>query len=284
MSGPRDNHYVPQFLLSRWCDRRGKLTVYARRQGRVVTSELSPRSTAFEPDLYSYEGVSAENRHAIEANFMTPHIDTPAASIVQKIVDGGLTGLTTDERSHFTRFVLSLRARHPDAVAMARTEGGLQLTASLARDPEEYLAARAPSSPPTFPEWTEKHAPGLIENFGMSVLTGVITDDKTGERVFRMPWWTYDVRDASTDLLISDRPCLLEGNALEGECVIVFPLSPTVVFFISNDERRTRALRATGPTPLVETINRASIGYAARRVYGTGKHHLPLFEKYLRNS
>jgi hypothetical protein len=148
---PPDDHYVPQFLLSRWCDRRGKLTVYARRQGRVVTSELSPRSTAFEQGLYSYEGVAVENRDVIETHFMTPHIDTPAASIVQKIVDGGLTGLTTDERSDFTRFVLSLRARHPDAVAMARTEGSRQLTAGLARDPEDYLAVRAPSSPPTLP-------------------------------------------------------------------------------------------------------------------------------------
>jgi hypothetical protein len=217
MTRPRDNHYVPQFLLSRWCDHRGKLTAYARHQGRVVTSELSPRGTAFEPELYSYEGVGAENRHALETNFMTPHIDTPAASIVQKIVNGGLPTLTTDERSDFTRFVLSLRARHPDAVAMARSEGRRNLIASLARDPEEYIAARSPSSPSALLEWTEQHAPGLIVNFGMTVLTGVITDDKTGERIFRMPWWTYDVRDARTDLLISDRPCLLEGNALEGK-------------------------------------------------------------------
>jgi hypothetical protein len=247
-----------------------------------VTSELNPRSTAFEPDLYSYEGILGEQRHEIETNFMTPHIDTPAALIMQKIADGRFTELTTEERSDFTRFVISLRARHPDAVDLALSESKRQLTTALARDPEEYLAARDPGSPSTLIEWTEKHAPALFRNVGVSIVPGVIADDKTGERIFRMPWWVHDTRAAGTDLLISDRPCLLEGNAMEGHFLIALPLSPTMLFFVCNDPQRTRVLRAMNETRLVKAINRASVGYAARSVYGTGRQHLALVEKWLR--
>src|SRR5271166_2334677 len=37
------------------------------------------------------------------------------------------------------------------------------------------------------------------------------------------------------------------------------------------------------PTNLVKAVNRVSVLYAAERVYGTGKHHLPLVEKVLRS-
>jgi hypothetical protein len=158
VSQPRDHHYVPQFLLSRWCKPNGKLTVYTRAQGRIVVSELHPRSTAFERDLYSFQNVPAAKQHAIETEFMSRRIDDPAAPIVHKLVDGNLASLTTDERSDFSRFVLSLRVRHPDAVALAKAEGERTLRAELARDPDEYLSARAPASPPTFVEWVEQNA------------------------------------------------------------------------------------------------------------------------------
>jgi Protein of unknown function (DUF4238) len=278
----RDNHYVPQFLLARWCDAHGKLTVYARRGGRIATSRLAPRGTAFEPNLYAYDDPIEERQYAIEINFMTPRIDTPAAAVCHKIVDGGLAGLTKEERSDFTRFVLSLRARHPDAIAMIRTEGSCNLAAELARHPGEYLAPGASRPPRTLLDLAEIVSPGLVKNFGMSVFTGVITDNKIGARLFNMPWWVYDTSEASADLLISDRPCILEGNAIEGACVIVLPLSPRMLFFICNDERRITFLTSLNPTQMVDIANRATIMSASDRVYGTGRHHLPMVDQYLR--
>jgi hypothetical protein len=275
----RNNHYVPQFLLERWCNAAGKLTVYTRRHGRVVISELSPRGTAFETNLYTYHDVSADRRHAIENEFMTAKIDTPAAPIVEKILRG--TPLTSDERSDFTRFMMALRNRHPDAVAMAREKGAEALMAALARNPEEYMAIRDESSPESLTEWVSAKVPSLIRNFGTSVVPAMIAHEPTGRRLFEMPWWTHDVRNANTDLLISDRPCILEGNALNGGCVIVLPLSPTALFFISNRPQQTHFLQTMPATKLVRMVNKASVWYAANRVYSTGKHHLALVEKYL---
>ena len=118
MNDSQDHHYTPQFLLRGWCNKNGRLTVYSRRQGRVVTSDLNPRSTGFETNLYRYNQGPLEKRHTIETDFMTPHIDTPAASIVKKILNREWHKLTRDERSRFAYFILSLLARHPDAVAL----------------------------------------------------------------------------------------------------------------------------------------------------------------------
>ena len=277
MTDNQDHHYVPQFLLRGWCNKNGKVTVYSRRRGRVVTSQLNPRSTAFEPNLYALEQVPPEKRHAIENELMS-RIDACAALIAQKIFDGDFAKLTVEERSDFTRFLLSLRARHPDAVDLARAKGLEGVTAALARDPEEYLAVKGQAAAPTLTEWTRQNVPPLIPNFGISLVPGVITDDRTGQRVFNMPWWTHDVRCANTDLLLSDRPCLLEGDALAGECVIVLPLSPTILFFACNRDRQTEVLRSMPVTSLVKAVNRVSVTYAANRVYGTGAHHLPLVE------
>jgi hypothetical protein len=90
VSHPRDHHFVPQFLLSRWCKPNGKLTVYTRVRGRVLVSELHPRSTAFERDLYAYQKVPLAKQQAIETEFMSRRIDGPAAPIVEKLAAGDL--------------------------------------------------------------------------------------------------------------------------------------------------------------------------------------------------
>src|SRR5271166_3448099 len=54
-----------------------------------------------------------------------------------------------------------------------------------------------------------------------------------------------------------------------------------MLFFACNDPQRMRVLRTMNETQLVKAINRASVGYAARRGYATGRQHLALVEKWL---
>src|SRR5260370_32712266 len=173
----QDHHYVRQFLLRGWCGKNGKRTVYSRRKGCMVISHLSHLSTGFEPNLYTFEQVPPAKRNVIEQDFMS-RIDAAAALIVQKILLGGFQNLTVEERSDFTRFLLSLRARHPDAIALAKVQGREDLTAALDRDPEEYVAAKGPSSAATLTEWTLQNAPSLIPKFGGSLLPRVIAPER----------------------------------------------------------------------------------------------------------
>ena len=277
----RDNHYIPQFLLSGWCNTSDCLTVYSRPNKHVVTSQRNPKSTAFETNLYSYENVPPERQHVIETEFFTPHIDTPAASILKKILEGGFADITTDERSDFSRFVLSLRARNPGAIELARTKGMQEISSQLGRDNHEYEAVKSATSPDTLIEYVRLNLPALIPNFGISIVPKVITNPEVGERIFHMPWFLHSFNDTSLDLLLSDRPCILKGNALEGMCIIALPLSPRHLLFISNNEVEMQHLRSMSPSKVVKLVNKESVIHAVSRIYGTGQQHLGFVEKYL---
>jgi hypothetical protein len=169
MNEPRDHHFVPCFYLEGWCNSDGKLTVYSRPRGRVVTKELTPKYTGFERDLYSYTGLPSPQAQSLETRFMA-RIDDAAAPVLKKLLNGGLPKLTGPERSDFTRFVMSLRARHPDAVARSKEEGEQTLTNELDRDPQEYLAVKGNHPAATLRDFLEQGAPHHVPNFGLSLL------------------------------------------------------------------------------------------------------------------
>ncbi|MGO9772633.1 MAG: DUF4238 domain-containing protein [Roseiarcus sp.] len=281
MTGDQDHHYVPIFFQKAWCDARGKLMVYSRKNGRVVASPLAPLSTGYEPNLYSLDKTLPKYKHYIETQFMTPKIDTPAATVVKKIREGSFESLTSADRSDFARFLLSLRARHPDAVELAKNKGRDELLKHLARDPEEYTAVKGDAAATTLVEWTQQKLPQLVENFGLWNLPALIVNDTIAKRVWAMPWGIRDVRGATVDLLLSDRPCLIQGSAVEGECLIILPVSPSLLFFACNQSKIIVQMRTAEPTPLVKRVNKISVSSAAARVFGTGNQHLALVEKCL---
>ena len=85
MSSPVNHHFVPIFYLDRWTGSDGKVVVYVRKGGRVVNSRLSPRSTGFEPELYSLAGVDGLKRQAIETEFFSKQIDNRAALVLMEL-------------------------------------------------------------------------------------------------------------------------------------------------------------------------------------------------------
>jgi hypothetical protein len=65
---------------------------------------------------------------------------------MKKILNREFYKLTPDERSDFAYFILSLLARHPDAVALVKAKGLEAIISALARDPDEYEAVKGSPS------------------------------------------------------------------------------------------------------------------------------------------
>jgi hypothetical protein len=127
-----------------------------RKGGRVVNSRLSPRSTGFEPELYSLAGVDGLKRQAIETEFFSKQIDNRAALVLMELVDQRVGYLSDADRVIFSHFLMSLRARHPGAVEKARRDGAVELRRHLDLNPEEYERIRTANDPATLAEAAER--------------------------------------------------------------------------------------------------------------------------------
>jgi len=73
------HHYVPQFLLRRWCDETGRLQSFSVRDGRVLSSARAPEYTGYESALYAVvaNALGIDDDH-IEKRFFSP-LDNSAA-------------------------------------------------------------------------------------------------------------------------------------------------------------------------------------------------------------
>src|SRR5580658_106319 len=134
MSPARIHQYVPIFYLKGWRSARdSKLARYSRIRGEIRVDRCSARATGFEPDLYQLTHVAEGERDAIE-RWLAQEVDTPASEALRVQLRGGQ--LMPDQHVAWVRFVMSMRARSPDAITMIRQTGDrnvreAQLRASL---------------------------------------------------------------------------------------------------------------------------------------------------------
>jgi hypothetical protein len=281
MSSPVNHHFVPIFYLDRWTGSDGKVVVYVRKGGRVVNSRLSPRSTGFEPELYSLAGVDGLKRQAIETEFFSKQIDNRAALVLMELVDQRVGYLSDADRVIFSHFLISLRARHPGAVEKARRDGAVELRRHLDLNPEEYERIRTANDPATLAEVAERFLPVRTANFGLNVLQSVIAHPEVGERLFRARWsvinFTFD--HEARPLLTSDRPCLLEGNLISGAFAVYLPISPTKLFLACDSEATEARLRQLTAEVFLDRVNRTVVTTASNFVYGLDDQHLSLVEQ-----
>jgi hypothetical protein len=117
MSIPRNHHYVPVFYLKQWTGADRRLCEYKSLRGRILTRRTFPAGTGYEKDLYRVEGLPDALAQAVESKFMHM-VDTDAKHALEKIVSGDNTPWDARMRSAWTRFILSLRFRNPEAVQM----------------------------------------------------------------------------------------------------------------------------------------------------------------------
>lgn len=281
MNSPHRHHYLPQFLLRNWSGSDGKLTAFGRVNGEISISRLNPRSTGFEPDLYTFRGVPAGKDVAIETKFMASVIDGRAAPVLRRILCGNVGALNPVERLSFCRFLLSLGARHPDAVATAKATAAQQLRETLT-DALDSLSTDVPTcNRLTEFEWIERNAPDFPANLGLSYIPSIIFDRRLCARVCGAHWRVYDFISSSTDLVLSDRPLLRWGSLAEGPFLIVLPVSPRMLFLSFNDIRRLKPFWRESHNRIVKEINKISALSAKSRIFASGAHHRPLAEKYL---
>jgi hypothetical protein len=183
-------HYVPQFLQKAWAGSNGKVTTFQLDLPHIPSSELAPEYTGYENDPWSLtkDEILGMKKDAVEKRVFG-RIDSDASKVHQLLLNRGLTKLTTGERSEWTRFLMSLKLREPAQVELLKLEASETLRHSLRDNPEEFQALAKDSDNPTLEDWTEAKFPGLISNFGINLIAGLVDDEKAANLFFQMKWW-----------------------------------------------------------------------------------------------
>lgn len=202
METPHKHHYSPAFYLKEWTGADSRLCEYSRLicacpkvNGRIRTRCTFPDGTGYEIDLYRVEGLPETEAHSVETVFMGM-VDTDAKRALDKIISGDTTPWDSKMRSAWTRFILSLVFRNPEAVHLIETvmsEIWKTATADLQVD---YEKLRQPTDPLTLEEFVvpSRAAPGKA---ALLMLQQIIDNDRLGPTIFDMHWVSVSVAEFS---------------------------------------------------------------------------------------
>ncbi|MCH2249580.1 MAG: DUF4238 domain-containing protein [Cognatishimia sp.] len=108
MSKVKRQHYVPQFLLNKFADEQGKLSVYLR--GKGLSRQARPDGMAFQRYYNAAKNDAGEiDTQTIEKELS--QIEGAGSAVVQSLLDGAT--ISSEARDHFSIFLTSQDFRSP---------------------------------------------------------------------------------------------------------------------------------------------------------------------------
>lgn len=273
MSVPIKHHYSPVFYLTRWTGEDGRLCQYSRPHERVVANRRYPSQTGFRERLYEMPDQPPEIAQQVESRFMQP-LDTLAAETLGAL-EAGDPVMTRDPRlrSAWSRFILSMMLRGPEAMAALKRGVETQWQKSSPALETRYASMRRPDDPPTLPEYLERLGKNL-DSWAMSLAPRLIDHHMIGEVLNNMRWIIRRITSEAGELLTSDRPVLSSWTLTEQNAFLFLPIGPRAMFVAVNDIETQRIVEARDPAEQVRSWNQFAVGRAIRYVYGRNDAHL----------
>jgi uncharacterized protein DUF4238 len=265
MTAPRDHHFIPAFYLKQWAGLDGKLIEYARKGGKLIAKPVGPRATGFERDLYAFPELPADKAQFMEQVFFA-YADQKASDALDNHLGLASVQWTGELISGWSRFVLGVHLRHPDAMPELRAAAQSIWEASGQDNQARYEAIRQPGDPATFDELLAQRDPLTAVKMHVNLIVKALDNDVVGTHLNQMKLATIDLSASSTRLLTSDRPVEI-FNLKEPKGLLSIPISPTKMFVAANDVAIFTKIRAADPRKIVTDVNNFIVTRARRFVW-----------------
>jgi hypothetical protein len=254
MNSPAKHHFNPAFSLKPWAGTDEQLCEMKRINGKVVAHRRHPNATGFQKNLYRTDGVGAEHEQHLELKVMKP-LDTAAERALKKIRSGDSAPWSSEERSAWTRYILSLMFRNPHAVR------------ELKSHVREMHRGR------TQPTDAEVGATNL--------LIDIIDNDRLGPSIFDMNWSRLLLTDSTLSLLNSDRPLDRPLGLNDPRAYVAFPIAPDMLFLAAHDITLAHKIFEGNHTLAAKQMNRTVVSQAREFVWGVDDRQLPFVQKHM---
>ena len=283
MSTPHDHHFIPAFYLAQWCadpaSDASRLVEYSiPYPGKLVAKLVGRRATGFERDLYAFPELPPDKAQFIEQQFFD-YADRVAADALQMLLAGHIRW-TSETRSAWSRFVIGVHLRHPDAIPELRAAARSVWNGNGETFQREYELIRTPDDPPTFDERIAKIDPLVPIKVEVNAIIKMVDNEKINGLINNMIWDVLDVSGASHQLLTSDRPVVISKLKDPGGSIIM-PISPTKLFLAVNDGRWLQSVRAERKRNIVSRANQQTIERARRFVWAADNSQEAFIRKYM---
>jgi hypothetical protein len=279
MSYPLNHHFIPAFFLMQWADVHEKLIEYTIKNGKLVPKPIGPRATGYEPQLYSFPELPPDAAQFLEQVFFD-YADRVASDALKNHLAKTPAPWTTELISAWSRFVIALHLRHPDAMPEFREAAKSIWDGSGAAYQAQYEAIKKPEDPATFDEYLAARDPLASSKMHVNMIVKVFDNEILGKHVNNMKWGVIDLSSSSYRFLLSDRPVVF-ANLNNPDGVIYLPIGPTKIFVAVNTPDRLQRLRALPPRELVHNSNRFIVGRARRFVWAHDQSQSAFIEKHM---
>jgi hypothetical protein len=270
---PKDpkHHYIPVFYLQQWADARSRLIEFSfQGPNRTVKPRpTSPTGTGYVRGLYRMEDIDPNVVNAIETLFLKPS-DGLAAEALQCFLEEREFPRHGPMRTSWSRFMLSLMLRYPEAVAHMKT----QLRANVEK---MYEQTRKPDEPATFAEYETQSTHDMARIHG-KLLMDLMQDSRMGRLIFGMHWGVLKLKNQKHDLLTSDRAIASNIFPVSAHHLCL-PISPKMVFFACATEQAEREFMQLDPQGVMRAMNDTVVHQAQTYVWGTDDSQL----RYVKN-
>ncbi|MEO8881823.1 MAG: DUF4238 domain-containing protein, partial [Devosia sp.] len=247
--------------------------------GHVVPGRYHPNATGYERDLYKTVGMTKDVEQHLEENFFKP-VDTAAERVLQKMLAFDKAPMSSEERSAWIRYLLSLRFRNPDTVVDLKLH--MLNVWSTAKDSikKNFATWRRDDDPETWEEFEKLLAPAAPHIGATNLLIEIIDNDRIGPVIFDMHWSLHRLIDSKVPLLTSDRPLDWPAGLSHPKAYIALAVSPDIVFVAANDRAMQGWAKSQAHSQLAKGLNKAVVTQAREYVWGTDDGQIDFVRKH----
>jgi hypothetical protein len=168
--------------------------------------------------------------------------------------------------SAWSRFVIALHLRHPDAMPELRAAAARIWDASGVDCQARYNATRKQTDPQTFDEYLALRDPLAPVKMRVNLVIKALDNEFVGAHVNQMTQAVIDISTSPYRLLTSDQP--VEFFNLQGaNGILSIPISPAKLFVAVNDGNILDKLRRTPPAEVADMVNTHVVSRARRFVW-----------------
>ena len=271
---PRKHHFIPAFYLKNWAIDDGYLIEYSRPYHEIRPHRRHPNASAYQRDLYSFNELPSDIAQQLESNFLKP-TDSIADVVLKRMLAGDLNIYEPELRNAWSRFLISLQLRHPDAIADLRVDIPRILAENQEQLEASYRQIRKPADPVTYSEYVRGLDPLAWTRIHLYTLQATLDSKLGGQRLNNLNWGTLGVGNAACPLLTSDWPVCFNAD---GKGIVLFPLSPQIIFAAAPDNNIIRGLSRRRPDELVTIMNSYVVSHARRYVFASDERQTRFIE------